>query len=90
MRWRKPGSHVVPGFRNTWSLNLDLVSTGNHYCGTLTVYRGYAKPDLQVDINLLTSIFATSLADALHRIISSNQEIPIPTEDSVFLQARAG
>jgi UDP-GlcNAc:undecaprenyl-phosphate GlcNAc-1-phosphate transferase len=90
MRWRKPGTHVVPEFRNTWSLNLDLVSTSNHYCGTLTAFRRYAQPDLQVDINLLTSIFATSLADALHRIIGSNQEIPIPTEDSVFLQARAG
>jgi hypothetical protein len=90
MRWRKSGSLVVPGFRNTWNLNLDLVSTGNHYCGTLNVFRRYAQPDLQMDINLLTSIFATSLADALHRVITSNQEILIATDESAFLQARAG
>jgi UDP-GlcNAc:undecaprenyl-phosphate GlcNAc-1-phosphate transferase len=90
MRWRKPGSHVALGPRNTWSLHLDLISTGNHYCGTLILFRRYAQPDLQTDVNLLTSIFAISLADALHRIISSNQNIPIPIEDSAFLQARAG
>jgi UDP-GlcNAc:undecaprenyl-phosphate GlcNAc-1-phosphate transferase len=90
MRWRKPESRVVPGFRNTWSLNLDLISTGNHYCGTLSVFRSYAQPDMQTDINLLTSIFATRLADAVHRIITLNQEIPIPFEGSAFVQARAG
>jgi len=89
MRWRKPGSHVALGFRNTWSLHLDLMSTGNHYCGTLIVFRRYAQRDLQTDINLL-SIFATSLADALHRVISSDQNIPTAIEDSAFLQARAG
>jgi UDP-GlcNAc:undecaprenyl-phosphate GlcNAc-1-phosphate transferase len=90
MRWRKPGSHVALGPRNTWSLHLDLISTGNHYCGTLILFRRYAQPDLQTDVNLLTSIFAISLADALHRIISSNQNIPVAIEDSAFLQARAG
>ena len=89
MRWRKPGSHVALGFRNTWSLHLDLMSTGNHYCGTLIVFRRYAQRDLQTDINLL-SILATSLADALHRVISSDQNIPTAIEDSAFLQARAG
>jgi len=88
-RWRKPGSHVALGFRNSWSLHLDLMSTGNHYCGTLIVFRHYSQRDLQTDINLL-SIFATSLADALHRIISSDQNIPIAIEDSAFRQARAG
>ena len=90
VRWRKPGSHAVPGFGNTWSLHLDLVSTGNHFCGTLIVFRRYAKRDLQVDVNLFTSLLATSLADALHRIIGSNNNIPIAGEDSDFLQARAG
>jgi UDP-GlcNAc:undecaprenyl-phosphate GlcNAc-1-phosphate transferase len=90
VRWRKPESHVLPGFKNTWSLHLDLVSISNHHCGTLTVFRRYAQPDLQTDINLLTSILATSLADALHRVTSSSKEIPIATEGSAFLQARAG
>jgi UDP-GlcNAc:undecaprenyl-phosphate/decaprenyl-phosphate GlcNAc-1-phosphate transferase len=90
VRWRKPGSHAVPGFGNNWSLHLNLVSAGDHYCGTLIVFRRYAQSDLQTDVNLLTSVFASSLANALHRIISANQNIPIMTEDSSFLQARAG
>jgi UDP-GlcNAc:undecaprenyl-phosphate/decaprenyl-phosphate GlcNAc-1-phosphate transferase len=90
MCWRKPGSHAAPESRNTWSLHLDLVSTGNHHCGTLIVFRRYAQPELQTDINLLTSILATGLADALHRIISSTKAIPIATEDSTSLQALAG
>lgn len=90
VHWGKPENHLAPAIRNTWSINLDLVSTGNHYCGTLTVFRRYAQRDLQMDINLLTSIFATGVADALHRIITSNQEFPVAEEDSAFLQARAG
>ena len=90
LRWRKPGSHILPGFRNTWSLHLELVSTGNHYCGTLIVFRRYVNPDLQTDISLLTSVFAASLADALHRVIRSKQDIPLANEVSAFLQARAG
>jgi UDP-GlcNAc:undecaprenyl-phosphate GlcNAc-1-phosphate transferase len=92
VRWRKPGSHAVTGLGNTWSLHLDLVSAGNHYCGTLIMFRRYAQRDLQTDVNLLTSIFASSLADALHRISRNTNpaDIPTATEDSVFLQARAG
>ncbi len=90
VRWRKPGSRAATGFGNTWSLHLELVSTGNQYCGTLIVFRRYAQRNLQTDVNLLTSIFASSLADALHRIIGSNRDVPIATEDSAFLQARAG
>ena len=90
LRWRKPGSHAIPGFGNNWSLHLELVSAGNHYCGTLIVFRRYAQSDLQMDVNLLTSVFASSLANALHRIISPNQDVPFSTEESAFLQARAG
>lgn len=90
VRWRKPDLHPAPGFGNTWSLHLELVSTGNHDCGTLIVFRHYSQRDLQTDVNLLTSILASNLADALHRIIISNREIPVETENSAFLQARAG
>jgi hypothetical protein len=54
------------------------------------MFRRYTQPELQTDINLLTSILATSLADALHRIINSKENIPIAIEDPAFLQARAG
>jgi hypothetical protein len=90
VRWRKPGSETVPGFGNTWSLHLDLVSGANLYCGVLIVFCRYTKRDLQVDINLLTSTFAPSLADALHRIATSNQDFHLAKEDSALLQARAG
>jgi UDP-GlcNAc:undecaprenyl-phosphate GlcNAc-1-phosphate transferase len=90
VRWRKPGSHAVPGFGNTWSLHLDLVSTSNNYTGALVIFRRYTKRDLQVDINLLTSTFAPSLADALHRTAGSNTDFLVTDEDSAVMQARAG
>ena len=90
LRWRKPGSHYAPGFRNTWSLHLELLSASNRYCGRLIAFRRYSQADLQTDINLLTSILATNLADALHHITNSTQNIPVAIEDSEFLQARAG
>jgi hypothetical protein len=74
----------------TWSLHLDLVSTANLYCGTLVVFRRYAQRNLQVDVNLLTSIFATSLADALHRSMTSSKNSCVAEKDAAFLQARAG
>jgi hypothetical protein len=90
VRWRKPGSHAVPGFGNTWSLHLDLVSAGNNYVGALLIFRRYTKRDLQVDVNLLTSTLATNLADALYRIASLNTDFLVASEDPTLLQARAG
>jgi UDP-GlcNAc:undecaprenyl-phosphate GlcNAc-1-phosphate transferase len=90
LHWRKPDLHALSDFGNTWSLHLDLVSTCNHDCGTLILFRRYTQPDLQTDVNLLISILASTLADALHRVIGSNKEIRVKAEDSVFLQARAG
>ena len=90
VRWRKPGSHAVPGFGNTWSLHLDLVSAGNNYVGALLIFRRYTKRDLQVDVNLLTSTLATHLADALYRIASLNSDSLVASEEPASLQARAG
>ena len=89
VRWRKPGSYVAPGFGNMWSLHLDLVSTGNHYCGTLLIFRCYANRDLQLDINLLTSGLANAIADALHRTAVSDLDFLV-SESPEVLQARAG
>ena len=88
LRWRKAGVFVSPEFGNTWSLNLDLISSGRH-CGSLLMYRGYANRDLQLDINLLTSTFASNLADALQRTSVQNIEF-IPTQDSALVPAQAG
>ncbi len=66
MRWSKPGLSASPESGNAWSLSLDLISAANHHCGKLTIYRCYSSRDLQLDINLLTSAFASTLADAVH------------------------
>jgi UDP-GlcNAc:undecaprenyl-phosphate/decaprenyl-phosphate GlcNAc-1-phosphate transferase len=88
--WRRPGSLTTPGFGNTWSISLDLVSTGNQRCGNLVIIRSYASRDLQLDINLLTSAFATSLADAVQRTAIQKVEFLPPNEDPALLPAQAG
>ena len=52
-----------------WSLTLDLVA-GGHNCGLLRMFRQYNARDLQLDINLLTSLFPTALAEALSRSLT--------------------
>jgi len=78
-RWRKPGAGELIA---AWSLNLDLVTSSGHHLGSLIIHRIYSDRDLQLDINLLTSIFPAALADALDRMIrdteisASLQEVP--------------
>ncbi len=97
IRWKKPGSQVAPGFGNMWSLNLDLVSAGNHYCGQLLIFRAYTKRDLQLDINLLVCDFTNTLADAVHRtgtadldFLSQPMEFLDQQADESMLHALAG
>ena len=56
-----------------WKLTLDLLTTSNLRCGSLAIYRAYSQQDLQLDINLLTSIFPVALADAIQRVLPSSQ-----------------
>jgi UDP-GlcNAc:undecaprenyl-phosphate/decaprenyl-phosphate GlcNAc-1-phosphate transferase len=88
--WRKAGALVTPGFENAWSLTLDLVSTGNRPCGRMVIFRHYSSRDLQLDINLLTSGFATSLADALQRTMVEVTEFVADSQESILLSAQAG
>jgi UDP-GlcNAc:undecaprenyl-phosphate/decaprenyl-phosphate GlcNAc-1-phosphate transferase len=88
LRWRKAGNFA--DLRHAWSISLSLVSTGNHFCGKLVIFRDYAGRDLQLDINLLTSAFATTLADALQRTTIQNLEFLPPPQDSALLPAQAG
>lgn len=89
VRWKKRGALAFPGFGNSWSLTLDLVSTENYYCGRFLLFRSYANRDLQLDINLLTTAFVPALADALHRL--AEHENFFPAADTVaVLEARAG
>jgi hypothetical protein len=73
-----------------WSLTLNLIATNNRRRGSMTVYRLYNERDLQLDVNLLTSVFPVALADALDRTLSHTFEVASSgTEDSV-MAAQAG
>jgi UDP-GlcNAc:undecaprenyl-phosphate GlcNAc-1-phosphate transferase len=90
LRWTKPGARVVPEFENAWSLSLELVTAANQHCGNLVVFRSYVNRDLQLDINLLTSAFPATLAEALHRTAAHNIEfIPAP-QNPALVSAQAG
>jgi UDP-GlcNAc:undecaprenyl-phosphate/decaprenyl-phosphate GlcNAc-1-phosphate transferase len=90
LRWKKSTSPIDPDFGNAWNISLDLVSTGNRHCGKLIIFRHYSPRDLQLDINLLTSEFATTLADALHRTLNEDVDfVPVP-ENPAMLSAQAG
>jgi len=88
LRWNKPGS-FTPQLGSAWSLSLDLISAGSRHCGKLTIYRRYTRRDLQLDINLLTSAFAATLADAVQRTAIQNIEF-LPAAQTALLSAQAG
>ena len=88
LRWRKAG--VFGDFGDSWSITLALVSGANQLCGNLIVFRRYNSRDLQLDINLLTSAFATTLADAVQRTAVQTVEFLPSTQDSDLLPAQAG
>jgi hypothetical protein len=75
LRWRKPGTSFGRLPVSAWQLMLDLVTTSNRYCGSMVLYRSYSERGLQLDVNLLTSIFPVALADALDR--SAHEEFEI-------------
>ena len=90
MQWKRQDNHSVHDLGMAWSLTLNLVATNNRRRGSMTVYRLYSQRDLQLDVNLLTSVFPVALADALDRTLSRTVEVASPgTEDSV-MAAQAG
>jgi len=90
MRWRKPGSFANAGLGDSWNMTLPLVTPARQLCGNLVVFRRYSDRDLQLDINLLTSVFATTLAEALHRTALQNIEFMPAPDDPALLPAQAG
>lgn len=89
-RWMKPGvKHLNTS--SLWTIALSLLSSSQRACGTLMIYRLYSRRDLQLDVNLLTAIFPTALADALDRTLTQPVElIPMPDQDASLLSAQAG
>jgi len=90
-RWNKPGIAKTLDNSSAWTIALNLLSSSNRRRGTLTVVRNYSARDLQLDVNLLTAAFPTTLADALDRTLAQSAEvIPLPGQDSTLVAAQAG
>jgi UDP-GlcNAc:undecaprenyl-phosphate GlcNAc-1-phosphate transferase len=88
--WTKPGSRFAQELTSAWCLTLDLVTTRNIRCGSMTIYRLYSDRELQFDINLLTSVFPVALADALDRVSDPTPEaLPAVQRDSALVAAQA-
>jgi UDP-GlcNAc:undecaprenyl-phosphate GlcNAc-1-phosphate transferase len=91
LRWKKPGSRFGYEMVTAWSLSLNLVAANNRRCGSMTIYRVYADRDLQLDVNLLTSVFPVALADALDRVRADAVVAVHPSkEDTGIITVRAG
>ncbi|HZR56202.1 MAG TPA: MraY family glycosyltransferase [Terriglobales bacterium] len=88
LRWKKSGSYFSSDLVSAWNLTIDLVTSHNRRCGSMTFYRRYDGRDLQLDINLLTSIFQVALADGLERISSQTVQYMPPLQDSSLIAAQ--
>ncbi len=90
-RWRKPGIRLAHEMVAAWCLTLDLVAANNRRQGVLTIYRLYTERDLQLDVNLLASVFPVALADALDRAFGSTVEVlPAAEQAAGLIAAQAG
>jgi UDP-GlcNAc:undecaprenyl-phosphate GlcNAc-1-phosphate transferase len=86
--WSKFPHMAAISSHPSWKLTLDLVTTANRHRGSLVVYRLYSPRDLQLDVNLLTSEFPATLADALDRVLTMPTVlVPAPPGDRPFLAA---
>jgi UDP-GlcNAc:undecaprenyl-phosphate/decaprenyl-phosphate GlcNAc-1-phosphate transferase len=86
--WSKFPHMVAISSQPSWKLTLDLVTTSNRHRGLLVVYRIYSHRDLQLDVNLLTSEFPATLANALDRVLTMPEVlVPAPQGDTPRLAA---
>lgn len=92
LHWQKRGILASSDPGAAWSIRLELVSSAAYRCGNLTIFRCYSNRDLQLDVNLLTSDFATHLANALQRAIAHSGDVEfLPAAGGeAFLTAQAG
>jgi len=88
LHWNKYPHMSAISAQPAWKLTLDLVTKANQHCGSFVVYRMYGPRALQLDINLLTSEFPVTLADALNRVLTTPR-VPISSteSDSPYLDA---
>jgi hypothetical protein len=94
LHWTKAAGRQSLDGHASWTLSLELISSANLHRGALVVHRLYSQRDLQLDINLLTTVFPQALADALDRTLPhSVQVIPHPHPDRdepALVPAQAG
>jgi UDP-GlcNAc:undecaprenyl-phosphate/decaprenyl-phosphate GlcNAc-1-phosphate transferase len=89
--WNRNDAQRSPDNLAAWSVALDLVSELNRRRGTLVLHRLYSQRDLQLDMNLLTSVFPVALADALDRSLQHTMQIvALPERQAGFNEAQAG
>ena len=88
--WNKAGKVSHRDALASWTLNLDLVTTANRRRGSLIIHRMYTQRDLQLDINLLTSVFPVALADAIDRVLVQEVEGISENDDARLMVAETG
>jgi UDP-GlcNAc:undecaprenyl-phosphate GlcNAc-1-phosphate transferase len=69
--WHRPaqGNGNDQALSHNWALTLELETTSKHRFGCFTLYRAQSDKPLMVDLELLTSDFRRSLADAVERLM---------------------
>ena len=86
--WSKFPHMAAISSQSSWKLTLDLMTSSKHRRGSLVVHRVYSRRDLQLDINLLTSEFPETLADALDRVLTMPEVlVQMAQPDAPFLTA---
>jgi hypothetical protein len=90
LEWKKPGASKFRSEWGAWYLTLELMTNKSRWHGSIKIYRLYRDRALLVDTNLLTSVFPVVLADALERVLASDEvmisEVAASTE---FIAAEA-
>jgi UDP-GlcNAc:undecaprenyl-phosphate/decaprenyl-phosphate GlcNAc-1-phosphate transferase len=89
LRWSRSGSHFAKELSPAWSMTLGLVAANNRRRGSFTLYRLYNGGNLQLDVNLLTSVFSVAMADALDRMDRVAQIDSALLEQNLAAKARA-
>ncbi|MGA8428476.1 MAG: MraY family glycosyltransferase [Candidatus Sulfotelmatobacter sp.] len=89
-RWSKAGSPRSFSGLGVWTLALNLLSATDRSWGLLLMHRLYSQRDIQLDINLLTTAFASALANALERTLSPAAHVVALQADSPLIAAQAG
>jgi hypothetical protein len=85
-QWSKFPHMAAISNQPSWKLTLDLITNSKRRRGSLIVYRFYSQRQLQLDVNLLTSEFPITLANALDRVLTVPVFVPV-AESAAYLTA---